>query len=673
MPNPPDQVAYVNSGTTGNIDLGNNFSAISFNNNAPFSFEAWMRFRTAPAATGIILQKQSEFVLSYTPSGNIGVWRAGQSATLLSSSTVAANVWAHIGVTYDGTTLTLYIDGIQDSFIVVTNAGVPNQGSDFIAGTGGNSDIDTIRMWSICQTSGYMYQAPWAPEPAAGTTGLVANYDLSLTPPADISGNNHSITLNAPATSILSAAAVLLQGSSFVDPAEQDLIPCGDTPYTIDAWIYLTSTTGLQAIFTSGNLNDAGTMALTVNNGVFQSQRGSTVLAASGSIPLSTWTHVATTYDGTTLTVYVNGSAAGSLASGGIPSVIGQPVLVGAFNLDALGGQSNYLQGDIQYISVWTIALTAAQVQQLMYDDPTLQPGCIANFSFSQTLPVDLNTGEPLTLLGGAVLGEQMTPWSPSQGAAARERRQIDISPAQRERAIRRRLRRARATVRRIAETVPRGTPPSLDETADALLAELASFIGVDVPAAERARILDEQRRRLDDLKSGGAPPIGTVTHEIVDDHHVLTFHGPNGPEVIFRAHVDDVDACTVWWIQFIFTLLSGFASLLGLTAPVTAKLTEFVTTLVEDLAFMAAVAPLFTGAVTAQTVISFLVLLYNNGYLWTFFKFCFTQMGWWAIGRLVLYVVGLFVPAPSPAKVEFAVNAARLVVSLIGLLPPPC
>ena len=81
-------------------------------------------------------------------------------------------------------------------------------------------------------------------------------------------------------------------------------------------------------------------------------------VSAPTAIPMDTWTHVATTYDGATLRVYINGTQMASRAmSGGIQ-----------VNADALriGGSSypnSFFQGTIDEVRIYSRALSQSEIQ----------------------------------------------------------------------------------------------------------------------------------------------------------------------------------------------------------------------------------------------------------------------------------------------------------------------
>ena len=83
--------------------------------------------------------------------------------------------------------------------------------------------------------------------------------------------------------------------------------------------------------------------------------RGTSVL------PLNTWSHVATTYDGTTIRTYVNGVQVGTKAQTGSLVTSTQPLRFGGDNV-----WPEWFEGSLDEIRVYDHALTAAQIQSDM-------------------------------------------------------------------------------------------------------------------------------------------------------------------------------------------------------------------------------------------------------------------------------------------------------------------
>ena len=73
---------------------------------------------------------------------------------------------------------------------------------------------------------------------------------------------------------------------------------------------------------------------------------------------MNTWTHLAVTYDKTTVRLYVNGTQVSSLAATGAIASSTNPLSIGS---DAIWGQ--YFSGLIDDVRVYNTALTAAQIQ----------------------------------------------------------------------------------------------------------------------------------------------------------------------------------------------------------------------------------------------------------------------------------------------------------------------
>ena len=132
---------------------------------------------------------------------------------------------------------------------------------------------------------------------------------------------------------------------------------------TLEAWVNPSSAlTGWQDVIykpldnyfleaSSSNGNKPGT-------GVLLTSSAEPLAYGSAALTASTWTHLAMTYDGTTLKIYVNGALVTSTTQTGTITTSTNALQIGG---DTTYGQ--YFKGMIDEVRVYNIALTQAQIQ----------------------------------------------------------------------------------------------------------------------------------------------------------------------------------------------------------------------------------------------------------------------------------------------------------------------
>src|SRR6185295_7865269 len=131
------------------------------------------------------------------------------------------------------------------------------------------------------------------------------------------------------------------------------------TALTVEAWVNPSAATGFwEDIIYKGNDTfylDASGGAEPVVGGTWASSEN---LTGPAPLVMRTWTHLAATYDGATIRLYVNGTLVRSAAQTGAFAASTYPLQIGG---DSLYGQ--YFAGLIDEVRVYTVALTAAQIQ----------------------------------------------------------------------------------------------------------------------------------------------------------------------------------------------------------------------------------------------------------------------------------------------------------------------
>ena len=201
---------------------------------------------------------------------------------------------------------------------------------------------------------------------ARGQSGLVAGFHFdegSGSTTADTTANGHVGTLSG-ATWTASGkygGALVFNGSSdwvtVPDAASLDLT----NGATVMAWVYPTALGNYRTIAMKETVGGA---AYYIYSGPSDTAMGGGGFAGSYSeiaggavLPLNTWTHIAMTYNGTTIRVYRNGVQAATLTHAGVFDTSASPLRIGG-NLT----WGEWWQGRIDEVRIYNRALTATEV-----------------------------------------------------------------------------------------------------------------------------------------------------------------------------------------------------------------------------------------------------------------------------------------------------------------------
>ncbi len=203
----------------------------------------------------------------------------------------------------------------------------------------------------------------------AGTSagGLVAAYSFdegSGTTVADASGGGNGGTVQNTtwtAQGMYTNALVFNGSDALVTVPDAPSLRL-TTAMTLEAWAYpsLVNAAWRDIVF-KGNDNyylmgTSGNGGLPAGGGIFSGSYGETF--GTSTLALNTWSHLALTYDGSALRLYVNGVQVASKAQTGTLATSSNPLQIGG---DSIYGQ--YFSGRIDEVRVYNVALSAAQVQ----------------------------------------------------------------------------------------------------------------------------------------------------------------------------------------------------------------------------------------------------------------------------------------------------------------------
>jgi hypothetical protein len=203
---------------------------------------------------------------------------------------------------------------------------------------------------------------------AAAANGLVAAYAFNEgagTTVADVSGNGNTGTINRATWTSTGkhGSALNFNGTDAIVTINASPSLNVSASMTLEAWIYPTAQQSgwrtilqrevdayfLNASNSTGNLRPSG--GGTFNGAV-------DYVGGPSANPVNTWTHVALTYNGTTLQLYVNGIQVSSKAMSGAIQTNSSPLRIGGNS-----PYGEYFNGRIDEVRIYNRALSQAEIQ----------------------------------------------------------------------------------------------------------------------------------------------------------------------------------------------------------------------------------------------------------------------------------------------------------------------
>ncbi len=217
-------------------------------------------------------------------------------------------------------------------------------------------------------------------------------------------------------------SAIAATSSSLVFDGSGDYVTCGNDAsiqltgnITVEAWVKAAGTGygGLASKLVHEASREGYELAinanLTISFLVGQNNTNWNQATSSVGVTYDTWTHVAGTYDGSNIRVYINGTLRGTTAySNGIIDS-GNPLTLGS------RGTGNYLTGSLDEVRIWNVVRSETQINDNKDIELTgSESGLVAYYKMNDgsgsTLTDNSTNSNTGTLMGDTYWGDDSLP-----------------------------------------------------------------------------------------------------------------------------------------------------------------------------------------------------------------------------------------------------------------------
>ena len=304
-----------------------------------FTIQCWMYMIATSGYRTLICKRPAGGGPSYSlkvPDGTNSLAFGNTANEIAFTGSITYNSWMHIAIVCNGTNTKLYMNGVYDSTVAlaatsnntdpIAIGGNVNNGNEYMTGY-----ISNMQVLKGVQLYSSNFTPPTAPATAISGTSLLTCQSNRF---IDNSTNNFTITASgspsvqrfnpfgastAYSTSVIGGSGYFQSVGSFqyLQVANNTALQFGTGDFTVEGWFYMTGATfSNNCLFSIGYYNSgmllryvaAGTDSFYFNNAGYNWN-------PSTNFRLNQWNHVAVVRNGTTVSIYVNGTSVFSVTN----------------------------------------------------------------------------------------------------------------------------------------------------------------------------------------------------------------------------------------------------------------------------------------------------------------------------------------------------------------------
>jgi hypothetical protein len=268
-----------------------------------------------------------------------------------------------IAVPVSGNTQPTPVSGVTASLAFYGTKNLPNPFSDetfiYLTNVVFNQSFSSATEASTWLTNNGYWNSYGGPVLYLDANNL-SSYPGTGTTWYDISGNGNDVTMvNSSSITWNNSGPVYFSTGAngwFNNPSGSNL-PTGNANYTFVIWIQLGSTwsgNGLMSIGSFGTTNQSNAFR-TASTQVLLNYWWANDLVGTTSVSPTNWINAVATYDGTTRSIWVNGSLVSS------DSPVGHNVITSALQIAKTGG-NEFLNGNVGEALIYDRGLTSSEI-----------------------------------------------------------------------------------------------------------------------------------------------------------------------------------------------------------------------------------------------------------------------------------------------------------------------